>query len=80
MTEKEPPWVMVRDVCAMYGVTFETAKNKIHAGTFDVPTYKVGKHWVIDKEVHAAYFKRLREAGLQQLQASLRQSTAGCDL
>lgn len=67
MNGSELPWVSVRDVCSMYGVTYETAKNKIHAGTFDVPTYKVGKLWVVDKHVHCEYFTRLREAGLQQL-------------
>jgi hypothetical protein len=66
-TNLEVPWVAVRDVCAMYGVTYETAKNKIHAETFDVPTYKVGKLWVIDKEVHAAYFRGMREKGLRSM-------------
>lgn len=64
------PWVAVRDVCHMYGVTYETAKNKIHAETFDVPTYKVGKLWVIDKEVHEAYFRTMREQGLRAMAKS----------
>lgn len=61
------PWVAVKDVCSMYGVTFETAKNKIHSGTFDVPTYKVGKLWVIDRQVHESYFNHMRSVGLQKL-------------
>lgn len=65
------PWVAVRDVCKMYGVGEATAKNKIHAGTFPVPTYKVGKVWVIDKAVHEAYFTRMREVGLAALQSTL---------
>lgn len=63
----EMPWVSVRDVCAMYGVTYQTAKNKIHSGTFEVPTYKVGKHWVIDKHVHEGYFVQKRAEGLAAL-------------
>lgn len=61
------PWVAVRDVCHMYGVTYETAKNKISAGTFDVPTFKVGKILAIDRAVHEEYFRRLREIGLREL-------------
>jgi len=64
------PWVAVKDVCHMYGVTFETAKNKIHAGTFDVDTYKVGKVLVIDREVHETYFRLARERGLAALKST----------
>ncbi len=70
MSEHGVPWVAVRGVCHMYGVTYETAKNKIHAETFDVPTYKVGKMWVIDKVVHETYFRDLREKGLRALAKS----------
>jgi predicted site-specific integrase-resolvase len=66
------PWVAVEDVCSQYGVTYDTAKNKIAAGTFDVPVYKVGKKWVIDREVHATYFRRMREAGLAALASTRR--------
>lgn len=66
----EAPWVAVEDVCSMYGVTYATAKNKISAGTFDVPVYKVGKRWVIDRAVHEAYFARLRESGLAALKST----------
>lgn len=68
----EVPWIAVRDVCHMYAVTYETAKNKILAETFDVPTYKVGKLWVIDKAVHESYFRTMREKGLAALAQSTR--------
>lgn len=63
----ETPWVAVKDVCGMYGLNFNSAKNKIAAGKFEVPVYKVGKVWVIDRVVHETYFARLREAGLRAL-------------
>ena len=63
----ETPWVALRDVAAMYGVSYLTAKNKIHAGTFDVPAYRVGKTWVIDKHVHEAFFLKKRAEGLRAL-------------
>lgn len=66
----ELPWVAVEDVCHMYGLTFASAKNKILAGTFDVPTYKVGKKLVIDREVHETYFRLMRERGLAALKST----------
>lgn len=65
--EIESPWVAVSKVCHLYGVGYDTAKNKIAAGTFEVPVYKVGKIWVIDKQVHDAYFRKMRELGLKAL-------------
>lgn len=64
------PWVAVEDVCGMYGITYQTAKNKIHLKTFPVPVYKVGKKWVIDRQVHEAYFSSRRESGLLALQST----------
>ena len=40
----------------------------ISKGTFPVPTYKVGKRRVADREVVTAFFKYHREQGMQQLQ------------
>lgn len=64
------PWVALKDVCYMYGVKYTTAMNKVRDGTFDVTVYKVGKTWVIDREVHEAYFRRMREAGLAALHST----------
>lgn len=62
-----PPWVELSEVCQDYGVRFETALNKIAAGTFPVKTYKVGKKVVIDREVHVEYFLRQRKIGMKAL-------------
>lgn len=64
------PWVAVEEVCQMYGVTYETAKNKIAAGTFPVPTYKIGKRHVIDRAVHDEYFQIQRQRGLAALRST----------
>lgn len=66
----ETPWIAVEDVCHMYGVTFAAALNKIRAGRFDVPTYKVGKRHVIDRKVHERYFEIQRQIGLQALDST----------
>lgn len=66
----EVPWVKVSDVCSHYGVTYPTSLNKIRAGTFPVPTYKVGGFHVIDKAVHEEYFRLKREAGLRAMKTT----------
>lgn len=64
------PWVSVQDVCHMYGLTYESAKNKIAAKNFPVLTYKVGKMHVIDRAVHEEYFRIQRERGLALLRST----------
>jgi hypothetical protein len=71
MNKKLPtPWIPVAEVCHMYGVTFDTALNKIRANTFPVETYKIGKIRVIDREVHDRFFAEKRQAGLQALKST----------
>lgn len=67
---EECPWVSVESVCHMYGLTYPSAKNSIHAGKFPVPVYKAGKKWVIDRAVHSAYFDGKRQSGLLALQST----------
>ena len=66
----ETPWVPVKVVCHLYGMTYMSALNRIRKHAFPVSTYKVGKQHVIDKIVHEEYFKRLREAGLLKLKTT----------
>lgn len=66
----ECPWVAVKDVCHLYGVTYAVAMNKIYAEKFDVPTYKVGKLHVIDRVVHDSFFAKKREEGLSRLNST----------
>lgn len=67
------PWIELRDLAPLFGVTYDTAKNKIAFGTFEVPTYKLGKKIVADRSVVDAFFESKREHGLRQLA----ESTAG---
>lgn len=63
----DKPWVALKDVHEMYGMTLESARNSIARGTFPVPTYKLGRLIVIDKAVHEEFFAAKREAGLRDL-------------
>ena len=64
------PWVALEDVCHLYGLCYESAKNKVSAGKFPVDTYKVGKRHVIDRVVHEEYFRLQRERGLAALRST----------
>lgn len=66
----ESPWVLLREVVHLFGVTYQTAKNRIYAETFPVPVRREGKLLVVDKEVLRLYFEERRAADLQRLRAS----------
>lgn len=63
----ERPWVELKEFAPLLGVTPATAKNKISQGTFEVPTYKLGKKIVADRTVLEAFFEAKRVAGLRLL-------------
>lgn len=58
------PWVALRDVVHLFGVTFETAKNRIYAENFPVPVRREGRILVVDKTVLERYFEERRAADL----------------
>ena len=74
MKSTSRPWVALSEVVDQYGMTLESARNSILAGRFPVPTYRLGRRIVIDKEVHEEFFAAHRKAGLQELRNSKTQS------
>ena len=48
--------------------SMQSVHSAISKGTFPIPTYKLGKRRVGDREVVTAYFRYHREQGMQQLQ------------
>lgn len=63
----ECPWVPLKDVVHLFGVRYETAKNRIYAKTFPVPVRREGRLLVVDKAVLEAYFAAQREKDLSRL-------------
>lgn len=63
------PWVALRDVVHLFGVTYETAKNRLYAETFPVPVRREGRRLVIDKVVLERYFEDRRAEDLARLSA-----------
>lgn len=60
----ECPWIALKDVVQLFGVTYETAKNRIYAENFPVPVRREGKLLVVDKAVLDRYFEERRAADL----------------
>jgi len=60
----ECPWVALKDVVHLFGVTYATAKNRIYAENFPVPVRREGKLLVVDKAVLELYFEERRAEDL----------------
>lgn len=63
----ECPWISLRDVVHLFGITYETAKNRLYAENFPVPVRKEGRLLVVDKAVIEAYFEKRRAEDLARL-------------
>jgi len=63
------PWVALKDVVHLFGVTYETAKNRIYAENFPVPVRREGRLLVVDKAVLERYFEERRAEDLARFSA-----------
>jgi excisionase family DNA binding protein len=70
---EERPYYTLAEAAERLNLSTSTALNKLAAGTFPVHCYKLGRNWVVDKEVLTEFFAKRRAVGLSQL----RESTAG---
>jgi hypothetical protein len=64
------PWVSIRDCCRLFGLRYTSAKIAINQDRFPVPTYKLGRMHVVDRDVMDRYFAERREQGLKQLNSA----------
>jgi predicted site-specific integrase-resolvase len=71
MTEEKQtvdrPWVHLKEVAAIMGLKYNSAKNLVYAGKFPMPTYKLGRYQVVDRGVVDAYFDLMHKRGLKEL-------------
>jgi hypothetical protein len=67
--ETENEWISLSDAAPMFGMTFETLKNLVSQDKFPVPTYRIGRRRVIDREVLRAFFAEQRAEGMRRLQS-----------
>lgn len=63
----EQPWIDLKEAAPLFGMTFESIKNAVSLDKFPVPTYKLGRRRVIDRDVLAAFFAQQKSEGLADL-------------
>lgn len=68
-TDKPQSWIGLKEAAPMFGMTFESVKNMVSKGKFLVPTYRLGRQRVIDREVLEAFFAEQRAEGMRRLQS-----------
>ena len=66
------PWVPLKDVVHLFGMSFSSAKNALYQEKFPVPVQKHGRKLVVDKKVLEAYFEELRQKDLATLSLRLK--------
>lgn len=72
MSDLKKEWMSLEEVAPLFGLQVGSLKNLINTGKFPVPTYKLSRRHVVDKEVLAAYFETQRKAGLKKLKKAKR--------
>lgn len=63
----ERPWLGLKEVADLFGMTLGSARNAIAEQRFPVPTYKLGKRVVADRAVVEAFFATRRAEGLKAI-------------
>lgn len=61
----ERPWLGLKELAELFGMTLGSARNAIAEQRFPVPTYKLGKRVVADRAVVEAFFASRRAEGLK---------------
>ncbi len=65
---RKRPWMPLKDAAYLLGVELKTVQNSLSAGTFRLPTYKLGKRRVVDRLVVARFFQLRRREGLATIE------------
>jgi len=60
----ERPFMNLNELSELVGMTEQGIRNAITRGAFPIPTYKLGRNRVADKEVVSQYFQTKRNNGL----------------
>lgn len=67
-------WIGLEDAAPLFGVSFDTLKNLVALKKFPVPTFKLGRRRVMDKEVLRAFFDEQKSEGLRRLRERVKPS------
>lgn len=58
------PFMGLNELSKLVGMSEQGIRNAITRGAFPIPTYKIGRNRVADKEVVSKYFQTKRDIGL----------------
>lgn len=61
----ERPWIALKELADLFGMTLGSARNAIAEQRFPIPTYKLGKRVVADRTVVEQFFATRRQEGLK---------------
>lgn len=62
------PYLTSDDLMLLFGYkNLQTLYNAVSKGTFPIPTYKIGKYLVADREVAREFFASQRQEALDKL-------------
>lgn len=63
----ERPWLGLKELAELFGLTLGSIRNAIAEQRFPVPTYKLGKRVVADRAVVEAFFASRRAEGMKAI-------------
>tara|TARA_R100001443_G_scaffold108702_2_gene119502 strand:- start:6035 stop:6235 length:201 start_codon:yes stop_codon:yes gene_type:complete len=61
------PYLTANEIAELFGISKGALMNSISREKFPLPTYRLGRHRVADKQVVEAFFKARRLEGLQTI-------------
>jgi len=63
----EKPYLTMLEIAELFGISKGALMNSISREKFPLPTYRLGRHRVADKQVVEAFFQARRVEGLQNI-------------
>lgn len=63
----EKPYLTMPELASLMNMTVKGLHNALHNETFPIPTYKLGKIRVADREVVSYFFEAKRREGLDKI-------------
>lgn len=66
----QKPYMSLNELSELVEMSPKSILNATSRETFPIPTYKIGRQRVADRHVVFAYFKTLRDQGLEKLSSN----------
>jgi len=63
----DKPYYQMAELAQLLGISLKGLHNSVHKENFQIPTYKLGKKRVADKQVVNQFFVNKRQEGLSKI-------------